>query len=172
MEPEAPPPRAQGTGLQAAGSGSCERRGLAAHLRGALITAPLPLRPPAAHLRRCRLRPDGEQGAGPRGAPAGFPEREGERSPYGVGYGAPNKWALVFKPRESGSLSPAPMDQGSSPIQSLSICPYGAGEPSPLPTLPVWDFHLVLPIMKPPSPQSRWFFLGQPPTSLLARFLP
>lgn len=118
MEPEAPPPsRAQGTGLQAAGSGSRERRGLAAHLRGALITAPLPLRPPAAHLRRCRLRPDGEQGAGPRGAPAGFPEREGGPSPYGVGYGAPNKWALVFKPRESGSLSPAPMDQGSSPIQ-------------------------------------------------------
>lgn len=82
MEPQAPPPRALGTGLQAAGSGSRERRGLAAHLRGALITAPLPLRPPAAHLRRCRLRPAGEQGAGPRGAPAGFPEREGGPSPY------------------------------------------------------------------------------------------
>ncbi|KAB1262612.1 hypothetical protein Cadr_000021276 [Camelus dromedarius] len=111
-------PRAQGTGLQAAG-----RR--AAHLRGALITAPLPLRPPAAHLRRCRLRPDPKQGAGPRGAPGPCP------NPLESGTSQP-KSVLPAKPRESGSLSPPPSSQGPPPPAQISSLPLpGLGQPSP-----------------------------------------
>lgn len=74
------PPVPRGRGCRPRGVGSREHGGRAAHLRGALITALLPLRPPAAHLRRCRLRPDPKQGAG-RGV------RQG-RIPRGGGWGS------------------------------------------------------------------------------------
>ncbi|KAM7327076.1 hypothetical protein ACRRTK_013443 [Alexandromys fortis] len=128
-----------GTGLQAAGSGSRERGGRAAHLRGALITAPLPLRPPAAHLRRCRLRPDREQGAGPRGAPTGFPEREIGPRPCGAGHRDPpaqtdtrlqtqGVWVIVPLLRWANDDLPQPnhcpfalMGQPASHLQALAV---------------------------------------------------
>lgn len=122
-DPEAPPPPApRGRGCRPRGVGSRERGGRAAHLRGALITAPLPLRPPAAHLRRCRLRPDPEHGAGPRGAPGPDSRRSRlEQWPTPLESGTPTPpvpisalpqtrgvWVIVPSPDRVRDPSPSP----------------------------------------------------------------
>lgn len=102
--------------------GNRERGGRAAHLRGALITAPLPLRPPAAHLRRCRLRPDPELRAGRRGAPEPN-SRRGRvgQCPTQHESGIPqSKSMLCPKPGESGSLPPPLIESGTPPPAQIS----------------------------------------------------
>ncbi|DAA23413.1 TPA: hypothetical protein BOS_13591 [Bos taurus] len=88
----------QGRGCRPRGVGSRERGGRAAHLRGALITAPPPLRPPAAHLRP--LPPPAGPEPGGR-AEGGAPGPDSRRGSLGSHRGPEVDGAVTAIPRMS-----------------------------------------------------------------------
>ena len=143
-------PAPRGRGCRPRGVGSRERGGRAAHLRGALITAPPPLRPPAAHLRP--LPPPAGPEPGGR-AEGGAPGPDSRRGSLGQGP----------TPPESG---PPRLNQCSLPNPgSLGHCllPDRVREPKLMPTCP----YQGVGVLASPLPRSALSLAVAYPASVL-----